>query len=129
MDTIAQMLVSIKNANASGKESVSLPYSNLRHAIAECLVKEGYIAGASKKTGKGDKQFLEIALSYEGKSPKLSFAKRVSKPSRRIYIKSKEIRPVKNGRGLLVVSTPKGVLSGEDAKKQLVGGEVLFKVW
>ena len=129
MDTIAQMLISIKNGNAASKEAVILPYSKLRQQIADCLVKEGYITSASKKTDKGEKQVLEIVLSYEGKSPKMSFAKRVSKPSRRIYIKAKEIRPVKNGHGLLVVSTPKGVLSGEDAKKQLVGGEVLFKVW
>jgi len=129
MDTIAEMLIMIKNANKASKQGVSIPYSNLRHSIADCLVKRGYISSASKKIGKKDKPFLEIALSYDGKNPKVSHIERVSKPSRRVYIKSKEIRPVKNGFGLLVVSTPKGILAGDEARKELVGGEVLFKVW
>lgn len=129
MDTIAQMLITIKNANNSQKESVAIPYSGLRHAIADCLAKTKYVSSVSKKTDKKEKAVLEITLSYEGKKPKVSHVERISKPSRRIYIKAKEIRPVKNGRGLLVVSTPKGVLTGEEAKKELVGGELLFKIW
>jgi small subunit ribosomal protein S8 len=129
MDTISQMLITIKNANNSQKESVAIPYSGLRHAIADCLAKTNYVSSVSKKTDKKDKAVLEITLSYEGKKPRVSHVERISKPSRRIYIKAKEIKPVKNGRGLLVVSTPKGVLTGEEARKELVGGEVLFKIW
>jgi small subunit ribosomal protein S8 len=118
MDTIAEMLISIKNANAAAKPSVSVPHSNLRQSIAECLMKNGYVASVSKKTSEGGKPFLEITLSYEGKDPKIAHVERVSKPSRRIYTKAKEIRRVKNGKGLLVVSTPKGGLAG---RKKRIG--------
>lgn len=123
------MLITIKNAGGAAKTQVTLPYSNLRHRIADCLAKHNYVAAVAKKTDKKDKPVLEIGILYEGKSPRVHSVERISKPSRRIYIKAKEIKPVKNGRGLLVVSTPKGVLAGDEARKELVGGEVLFKIW
>ncbi len=123
------MLITIKNAGTASKPNVLIPYSNLMHSIAECLSKKNYVGVVSKKTGKKDKPVLEIAISYEAGSPKIKSVERISKPSRRIYIKSKDIKNVKNGYGLLVISTPKGVLSGDEARKELVGGEVLFKVW
>ncbi len=129
MDKIGDMLTTIKNAGQASKASVVIPYSNLRHAIAECLSKQNYVGAISKRTDKKDKPVLEIVISYNGKSPKMKNVERVSKPSRRIYMKAKELRPVKNGSGLLVVSTPKGVLTGDEARKELVGGEVLFKIW
>ncbi|MEZ4210700.1 MAG: 30S ribosomal protein S8 [Candidatus Paceibacterota bacterium] len=129
MDKIGEMLITIKNAGRASKASVVLPYSNLRHAVAECLSKQNYVGTIAKKTDKKNKPVLEISISYEGRLPKVTNVERISKPSRRIYIKAKEIRPVKNGAGLLVVSTPKGVLTGDEARKELVGGEALFKIW
>ena len=129
MDEIGDMLTTIKNAGQASKASVVIPYSNLKHSIADCLSKRQYVGAVSKKTDKKDKPVLEIVISYEGKFPKVSKVERISKPSRRVYIKAKEIRSVKNGSGLLVVSTPKGILAGDEARKELVGGEVLFKIW
>ena len=122
------MLISLKNAGIAGLESVSMPYSNLKHAIAACLVKEGFIKSASKKMKHGQPA-LELELAYDGKKPKVSEIKRISKPSRRMYQGVKEIRSVRSGYGLVVLSTPKGILTGKDAKKEMVGGEVLFEVW
>ncbi len=129
MDKIGEMLNTIKNAGRASKASVVIPYSNLRHAIADCLSKQNYVGAIAKKTDKKDKPVLEIGISYDGKFPRVTNVERISKPSRRIYMKAKELRPVKNGSGLLVVSTPKGVLTGDEARKELVGGEVLFKIW
>ncbi len=129
MDKIADMLITIKNAGMASKPSVVIPYSNFRHAIADCLAKKKYVGSVSKKTDNKERPILEIVISYEGKHPKVTHVERVSKPSRRVYFKAKEMRLVKNGQGLLVVSTPKGVLSGDEAKKELVGGEALFKIW
>ena len=129
MDKIGDMLTTIKNAGQASKASVVIPYSNLKRSIADCLSKRQYVGAVSKKTDKKDKPVLEIVISYEGKFPKVSKVERISKPSRRVYIKAKEIRSVKNGSGLLVVSTPKGILAGDEARKELVGGEVLFKIW
>ena len=128
MDSISNMIIAIKNGNSAGKEAVSLTYSKVRFAIAECLVKEGYISSVSKKAKKG-LPTIEIALSYENKKPKVVEAVRISKPSRRIYYGAKDIRPVKNGHGIMVLSTPKGIMSGKDARKEMVGGEALFKIW
>ena len=129
MDVVANMMVTIKNGGRATKETVAVPYSKFKHAIADCLVKEGYLEKASKKTEKAGHAILEIGLKYENGKPKVDNLKRMSKPSRRLYLGARDIRPVRNGYGLLVLSTPKGILSGDDARKELVGGEVLFKLW
>ena len=129
MDKIADMIVMVKNGNAANKETVVTPYSKYKHAIAQCLVKNGYLKAVNKKTGKSGFPVLELELQYNGKDPKVKFIKRLSKPSRRTYFGTKDIRPVRNGYGLLVLSTPKGILDGETARKEQVGGEALFKVW
>lgn len=129
MDKISEMLITIKNAGMAEKSNVSIPYSNLSHAIAKCLSDKNYVGSVSKKTGKKDRDFLEVNLVYIDGKPKISDVQRISKPSRRVYIKSKELKPFKNGYGLLVLSTPKGILTSDEARKELVGGEVLFKVW
>lgn len=118
----------IKNASLAGKETVSFPYSNLKNAILECLKKEEYIDQISKKVKLGH-PVLEVTLVYKDKKPKITEVERVSKQSRRVYFGIKQIHPVKNGFGLLVLSTPKGILSGKDAKREQVGGEALFKIW
>ncbi|MEK7459563.1 MAG: 30S ribosomal protein S8 [Patescibacteria group bacterium] len=128
MDQISNMIIMLKNGGQADKESVILPYSKLKNAIAECLKKEGYINQVSKKTRKGF-PVLEIDLIYIDKKPKIKQVERISKQSKRVYFKMKDINKVKNGAGLLVLSTPKGILSGKDARAQQVGGEPLFKVW
>lgn len=122
------MLIALKNAGNAGHESVTVPYSKLKHAIATCLEKEGYVQSVAKKAKKGH-PVLEMTLEYKEGKPRVTDLERVSKPSRRLYMGVKDIRPVKNGFGLLVLSTPKGILTDKEAKKELVGGEALFKIW
>ena len=128
MDQIANMINTIKNGNRAGHESVSVPYSKIKFAISECLVKEGYLKYATKKMKKGF-PYLELALVYKDDKPKVTGVERVSKLSRRVYVGVKGIRPTRNGYGLTVLTTPKGILTNKEARKEMVGGEVLFKIW
>ncbi|MFZ2072152.1 MAG: 30S ribosomal protein S8 [Minisyncoccia bacterium] len=128
MDSISNMIIMMKNASLAGKESVAFPYSKLKNAIAECLKKEGFISSVSKKVKNG-MPVLEVGLIYVDKKPKIAEVERISKQSRRVYFGMKDIHSVRNGFGLLVLSTPKGILSGKEARKEQVGGEALFKVW
>lgn len=128
MDPIADMITHIKNAGNAGKHNLVIGYSKLKHDIAEVLKDEGYVKSVEKKTS-GAKNFLSIDLFVENRLPKVKGVKRHSKPSKRIYKKATEIRAVKQGYGLLVLSTPKGVMAGYKAKKAGVGGEALFSIW
>ncbi|MEX2029139.1 MAG: 30S ribosomal protein S8 [Candidatus Paceibacterota bacterium] len=128
MDQISNMLITIKNGSLAGKESVLLPYSKMKHAIAECLKKEGYVSSVSKKTRK-DQPALELELVYVDQKPKITEVERISKQSRRVYFSMKNIHLVRNGTGILVLSTPKGILSGKEARREHVGGEALFRIW
>jgi small subunit ribosomal protein S8 len=127
-DSISDFLAKLSNAGKSGKPSVIFPQSNVIQAISECLNKEGFVSSVEKK-GKKNKKFLEVGVSYNGKIPKINKIQRISKPSRRIYEKASRLRSVRNGFGRIILSTPKGILSGENAKKEKVGGELLFKIW
>ena len=128
MDSISNMLIIMKNGSQAGKESVFFPYSKMKHAILECLNKEGYINDISKKVKK-NQPVLEIGLIYVDKKPKITEVQRLSKQSRRVYFGMKDIHSVRNGSGLLVLSTPKGILSGKEARREQVGGEALFRIW
>lgn len=132
------MLIIIKNGSIAGKESVFFPYSKMKHAILGCLQKEGYISNVVEKVsaksgsvpgGKNKQPMLEAELIYADKKPKISGVERISKQSRRVYFGIKDIHKVRNGSGLLVLSTPKGILSGKEARRQQVGGEALFRLW
>ncbi len=112
MDQIANMINMIKNAGRVEHESVTVPYSNIKFAIAECLAREGFIKSVAKKTKKGFPT-LELTLAS----------------SRRIYKGVKEIRPTKSTRSIVVLTTPKGILTDKEAKREMVGGEVLFTLW
>lgn len=128
-DTVGDFIIQLKNAGMVGKKQVSLPYSKLKHAIADTLVKEGYIAAADKQ-GKKVGKTLEVTLKYDTNGGHhIRGVKRVSKPGRRLYIKAAEIYPVKFGKGRMFLSTPAGILTGEEARKQNVGGEQLFIIW
>jgi len=128
MDSISNMIIMMKNASLAGKETVSFPYSKVKNAIVECLKQEGYIKNISKKVKKGQ-PVLEISLIYENKKPKITEVERISKQSRRVYFGMKNIHSVRNGSGILILSTPKGILSGREARREQVGGEALFKLW
>src|SRR3989338_5782074 len=128
MDSIANMLIVMKNGSMAEKESVLLPYSKIKHAIALCLKKEGYVNDISKKVKK-DQPVLEIKLVYVDRKQKITEVERISKQSKRVYFGLKDIHTVRNGSGLLVLSTPKGILSGKEARKEQVGGEALFRLW
>ena len=127
-DSISNLIISLKNASLQKKESVSVPYTKMTESVLETLKKEGYVGDLSKE-GKDVKKTIKVDLKYEDGTPKIQEAKRISKFSKRVYKGSKEITPVRNGYGLLVLSTPEGILSGREAKFKKVGGEVLFEIW
>lgn len=128
-DPIGDFLVQIQNAAGARKAVVELPYSSLKEEVAKTLEREGYIAGIAKK-GKGVKTTLEITLKYnEDSTPRVREAKRVSKPSRRMYSSYAELKPFKYGKGRRILSTPKGILTDVEAKEEKVGGEILFTIW
>jgi len=128
MDPIGDMLTVIRNGSKVGKVSVVVPFSKIKLAILQSLEKISFIKSVTKKT-KEKLPILEIGLAYVDKLPKIHEIKLISKPSRRVYLSVKEIKPVKNGRGEIILSTPKGILTGEAAKKMKVGGEALFEIW
>ena len=128
MDQIANMINMIKNSGLAGRESVVVPFSKIKYSIAECLVKEGFLKSVAKKTKKG-LPVLELELMYIDGEPKVLGVERVSKSSRRIYKGVKDIKSTRNGFGLMVLTTPKGILTDKEARKEMVGGEVLFKLW
>jgi small subunit ribosomal protein S8 len=127
-DTIGDLIIRIKNAGAVKKESISVPFSKMKLAIAELLSAKGYIGAVSTKT-KNSFKYLEIALLYSDGQPIVSGVRRISKPSRRLYESAKNIKRFRRGYGMSVFSTPQGIMSDMDAKKANVGGEFLFNIW
>jgi small subunit ribosomal protein S8 len=127
-DTIGDFIIQLKNAGMVGKKEITLPYSKLKHAVADALVKEGFIASATI-AGKDIKKALVATLVYENGAHRIAGVKRISKPGRRLYVKATEIYPVKYGKGRMIISTPQGILTGEEARAKNVGGEQLFIVW
>lgn len=128
MDQIANMLTHIQNSSAVGKSSVQVPYSKLKHSIVLVLAKAGYVKSATV-VGKKVRKTIVIELAYVGTAPRVHGARRMSKLSQRAYKGFRELTPVKQGYGISVLSTPKGVLSDKEARAEKVGGEVLFQIW
>ncbi len=129
-DTIADMLTRIRNASSAKHDSVDIPASNMKKAIAQILVDEGYVK--NYQVIEDDKQgIIRITLKYQGpsKSPVLMGLRRVSKPGLRIYSSSEDMPKVMKGIGTAIVSTSKGVMTDKKARKENVGGEVLAFVW
>lgn len=119
----------IRNAQAVKSETVSVPYSKFKMEVIKTLARGNFIKEASHK-GKKNKKTIEIALKYDEKgNPFIRDIKRISKLSRRVYVSLYDIKPVKQGLGARVLSTPKGVLTSKEAKKEKVGGEVICEVW
>ncbi len=119
----------MKNGAMVSKQTVVIPFSKLKQAIAMCLKEQGYIHEVSKKTEKNNVPVLEIALAYNNGVSRITDVKRMSKPSRRTYLGVHDIHGVKNGHGIVVLSTPKGILTDKQARKEAVGGEALFMIW
>lgn len=128
-DPIGDFIIRIKNAGAVKKASVSAPYSSLKLAIAEKLKDAGYVKAVEKK-GKKVKKTIDVVLKYDERGVHaVNGVKRVSKPGRRLYRSAREIVPVRYGHGSLILSTPKGILTDSEARKEHVGGEALFEIW
>jgi len=127
-DRISNLINDLKTASIAGKESVIVPNSKMSVNILNLLKKENYVADYSIKGNDKVKEIV-VNLKYEDGEPAIHDAKRLSKQSSRTYRSASNIRSVRRGYGLLVVTTPKGVISGETARKQNVGGEVLFEIW
>lgn len=122
------LLIKIKNAQAVKKESVKTYFSNMDYAIVEILKKYKFIADVTKK-GRMPKRVLEIKLKYRNNEGVIKGVNILSKPSRRLYLGYKDIRPMHSGYGLLVLSTSQGVMDGKSAKKLKLGGQLLFEIW
>lgn len=128
-DTMGDLLSRIKNASKAGKEFVLIPASKVKADVAKVLYEEKFIQ--NYEVLKDNKQgTLKVFLKYgPAKERVIKELRRVSRPGRRVYLKSKDMKPLRGGLGVTIVSTPKGVLTTEDAKKQNVGGEVLCEGW
>ena len=126
-DPIADFLIRLRNALGARKESVVVPSSIMTRSLADLLSKEGYIGEVDKRAKKTNS--ITITLNYKDGHPCILGAKRISKPSRRMYMGVRDIKPVKRGYGLLVLSTPAGIMTGKQAQEKRVGGEALFEIW
>ena len=127
-DPITDLLNQIRNAQAVGKTEILVPTSKIKKEIANLLSKEGFV-GEIKNGMKGKMKALKITLKYENDLPAIAGLKRVSKPGQRIYEGFAEIKRVKGGFGIAIVSTPKGLMTNKEARKQKLGGEVICQVW
>ncbi len=128
MDPIADMLTSIRNAQAVLKETVVVPYSEVKFEIAKVLKKEDFIEKIEKK-GRKTRKSIEIKLKYDDKKPAISSLKRISKPGQRIYTTAGKIRKVRDGYGIAIISTSKGLMTNKEARKQNLGGEIMCEIW
>ncbi len=128
-DPIGDMLTRIRNSQMRGKSTVLVPASKMRVRVLEVLADEGYIRGFEDATGKDGHPAIEVSLKYYEGEPVIREMKRVSKPGRRVYLSVKDIPVVRQGLGVSIVSTSKGVMSDASARSQNIGGEVLCTVF
>jgi small subunit ribosomal protein S8 len=129
-DPISDMLTRFRNASAVRKSEVSLPHSKVKESVARILVLSGFIDKVEVKSSEvGIGKIMNVTLFDETSNPRITEIVRLSKPGRRSYTGSKEIPTVKHGRGLVIVSTSKGMMSGEDARKQGIGGELICRIY
>ena len=128
-DPIGDLIIQLKNASMAGNTRVVLPYSKFKFSVAISLKKNGFIKLVTKR-GKKTQKFIEMELLYidDGKA-RIQGVSRVSKPGKRVYQDVKSIFRVRSGQGALILSTPKGILTGDEARKEHVGGEALFTIW
>ena len=127
-DPIGDMIARIKNAQLRNHKKVQLPSSKFKVKIAEVLKSEGYIIDYNVSQ-ESNKPYLEISLKYNSGNPVISSIQRVSKPGRRVFSRAESLPKINNGLGIAIISTPKGVMTDIDARKQKVGGEIICKVF
>ncbi len=127
-DPIADLLTRIRNAAMVGKTEVRVPTSKIKAVVADQLVKNGYLVSATVEDGK-PRGTLVVTINRDGETPTFTELSRVSKPGRRVYANVSEIPKVKQGRGIVLISTSKGVMTGTEAIKNKLGGELLVKVY
>lgn len=127
-DPIADMLTRIRNAISVRKHEVTMPHSKMKEAVARLLQKNKFVDGVTVSDATVGKT-LTVVINAEGTNARITEIDRVSKPGRREYVRSENIPTVKRGRGIVIVSTSKGLMTGADAKKQGVGGELVCKVY
>ena len=127
-DPITDMLNQIKNAEAVAKTEVLIPLSKIKNEIANILYKEGFV-GEVKKATKGKIKSLKITLKYNNEVPAMEGFKRVSKPGQRIYQGFSDIKKVRGGYGMSIISTSKGLMTNKDARYKKLGGEVIANIW
>lgn len=128
-DPIADLLTRVRNANRARKDSADMPWSRFKEDVARVLVEEGFLRDKSVVED-GPRKVLRVTLKYdEYRRPVISGIRRVSRPSLRVYVRSREIPSVRKGLGLSILSTPKGLLADRIARKENVGGEVICSVW
>ena len=128
-DPIGDMIARLKNAQTRNYKKVELPSSNFKVKIADVLKSEGFINDYKVNQKDGNKSKLEIDLKYHAGSPVINTIERISKPGRRIFSSAESLPKINNGLGIAIVSTPKGVMTDIDARKQKIGGEIICKVF
>lgn len=126
-DPIADMLTRIRNASMVHKSEVIVPFSKIKMAIAGILVREGYLSKAELVEDK--KPQIALSIKYDGREPAIHSLKRISTPGHRTYVKNDELDKVLNGFGLAILSTPKGLMTDIEARKEKIGGELLCEIY
>lgn len=127
-DPVSDMLIRIKNAQLAGHETLEIPFSNVKLAMAKIMEQAGFLDRVERK-GSKSKQSLVLKLKYNQGVPAIQNLRRLSKPSRRVYVRAAEIKPVRQGYGLAIISTSRGLMTDKEARKNKIGGEVLCEIW
>jgi small subunit ribosomal protein S8 len=127
-DPIADLLTRIRNAVMVGKNEITVPSSKIKVVVAKQLKKAGYVTAVKVEAGK-PRDILVVTINEPGENTTINEIKRLSKPGRRVYVSADDIPRVKSGRGIILISTSKGVITGSEARKQRLGGELLLQVF
>ncbi len=127
-DQIADLITRIRNAVMVGKNEILVPTSKLKAGVVEVLAKNGYVSSFEIVAGE-PRGMLHVVINEPGATARINEISKVSKPGRRVYSSAEELPVIKSGRGMIIVSTSKGLMTGREAKKNRLGGEILVKVW
>ena len=127
-DPIADMINRLANAQAVKKETVEVPFSQIKYAIAKILEEKGFVKNVEFK-GKRTKKIIEISLLYPNGIPRITGVKRISKPGQRVYAPFQGVRRIRSGWGIAIISTSKGLMTDREAQKEKVGGEILCEIY
>ncbi len=128
-DPIGDLITRIRNGYSVHQRQIKVPYSVVKKNLAAILVKEGYLKKMAVEGKKPQKKELILELKYPQQKPALTQIERVSKPSLRVYLQAKELKPLRGGFGMRILSTSQGLMTGKEAKKKNLGGEVICQVW